>query len=136
MTNHEEQQRDNTLVIIAQIAALLLVFAVPVTALLLIFPDHTTIIALISVYAIFAIAALFAGIGWQEPTYTRQAKIYTVLIIALTVAAVATSRWQSYSDHGMKWTLDVLARTSFLVIPFFLGRFIKNQVHKVSKPHN
>ncbi len=136
MPVRDEESNENVIVIIAQVLALLIAYAVPVGLLLLIFPDHTRKIILIAVYALFAISALFAGVGWSDPNYSSEAKFYTRWIIVLTVIAMAASKWYSAppEQEVMDWAVGVLMRAAILVLPFFIGRFIGNQVTKASKP--
>lgn len=134
MRNDHNQQRESVLILTAQLAALLLVFAMPVIVLLLLFPQHRPVITLVSVYALFGISALFAGIGWNEPTYGRQARAYTKLTIALTVVSMSVSRWTAVAEHDAHWIAQTLIRAAILVLPFFVGRFIKNQINRAGMP--
>jgi len=136
MPLRDEEPNENLIVIIFQVLAMLIAFAVPVGLLLLIFPDHTRRIVLVSVYGIFAISALFAGIGWTDANYSPSAKFYTKGIIAFTVIAMAASKWYSAppEQEVSDWAVAVLIRAAILVLPFFIGRFISSQVTKASKP--
>ena len=136
MPFRDEEPKENAIVVIVQILALLIAFAVPVGLLLLIFPDHTRKIVLVAVYTVFAISALFAGVGWTDPNYSPTGKFYTKWIIALTVVAMAASKWYSAppEQEVSDWAVAVLIRAAILVLPFFVGRFISSQVTKASKP--
>lgn len=131
----ENEKSENAAILTIQILAFLLVFAVPVGLLLLLFPKHTEAIIMISVYTLFGISALFAGVGWNEPAFGPEAKSYTKWIIAFTVVAMAVSRWFSFPEQDeVEWALGILPRAAVLILPFFLGKFISNQIYHASKP--
>lgn len=136
MPFRDAEPEDNAIVVIVQILALLIAFAVPVGLLLLVFPDHSRRIVLVSVYGFFAISALFAGVGWTDPNYSLAGKFYTKWIIVFTVIAMAVSKWYSAppEQEVSDWAVAVLIRTAILVLPFFVGRFISSQVTNASQP--
>ncbi|MCL5104946.1 MAG: hypothetical protein M1133_12645 [Armatimonadetes bacterium] len=135
MPGETDERNESTIVLIVQLAAILLVFAVPVTVLALAIPQHAQTIILIAVYTLFGIAALFAGIGWREPSYGETARSYTKWVFVFTITAVAASRWLADPDQEIPdYVVGVVIRALILLLPFFLGRFIDREMQKHSKP--
>ena len=135
MAGQADERNESTIVLIVQLIAILLVFAVPVVILTLALPQYAQAIVLVAAYALFGIAALFAGIGWREPSYGPTARAYTKWVFVFTIAAVALSRWTADPEQEIPdFVLSVLVRALILVLPFFLGRFIDWQMEKFSKP--
>ena len=135
MPGETDERNESTIVLIVQLVAILLIFAVPVTVLALALPQYAQIIVLVSVYALFGIAALFAGVGWREPSYGPTARAYTKWVFIFTIAAVAVSRWTADPEQEIPgYVVGIVVRALILVLPFFLGRFIDHQMERYSKP--
>lgn len=134
MAAETDERNESTIVLIVQLVAILLIFAVPVAILVLVLPQYAQSIVLVAVYVLFGIAALFAGVGWREPSYGPAARAYTKWVFIFTIAAVALSRWTADPDQEISdFLTGVLIRALILVLPFFLGRFIDRQMEKYSK---
>lgn len=113
---------DGAAVLFIQVAAIVLVFAVPTAVLALVLPDYSSWIILGGTYLLFAVAALFAGIGWKDPNYSLRARIYTLLVLAGTILAVPTSRFFSDFDWEIGDFFHAVAmRSACLLSPFLIG---------------
>ena len=135
MPGETDERNESTIVLIVQLVAILLVFAVPVVILALAIPQYAQTIVLIAVYVLFGIAALFAGVGWNEPSYGPTARAYTKWVFVFTIVAVAVSRWTAIPDQEISdYVIGVVIRALILVMPFFLGRFIDRQMQRYSMP--
>ncbi len=131
MVDNRREQDESTWVLIAQLAALVFAFTVPVALLAILFPKHTSSIILVAVYVLFGLSAMFAGAGWNEPNYSHTAKFYTKLILVFTVVAMAASKWIYDPEIEFpEWAAEVVVRGLALVVPFFVGRLISKQMQK------
>jgi hypothetical protein len=135
MSRDVKNNDDGAAVLFIQVAAIVLVFAVPTAVLALVLPDYSSWIILGGTYLLFATAALFAGIGWQDPNYTTRARIYTLLVFAGTILAVPTSRFYSDFDWEIGDFLHAIAlRSAYLLSPFFVGLIFSRIMRKYTAP--
>ncbi|MCE5323299.1 hypothetical protein LLG46_08290 [bacterium] len=124
-------KNDDAVVLIVQVLAIILVFAVPTTVLALALPDHSSKIVLCGIYLLFATVALFAGAGWREPNYSVRAKIYTLLVLAATIFYVPTSRLITDFDWDfIDFINSVGIRSAYLLSPFLVGLILSYVMRK------
>ncbi|MEN6356520.1 MAG: hypothetical protein ABFD83_05475 [Armatimonadota bacterium] len=135
MSRDIKDRDDSAVVLMVQVLAIILVFAVPTIVLTLALPKYSSWIVLGGIYLLFATAALFAGVGWRDPNYTLRAKIYTLLVLAATIFYVPTSRL--ISDFDWEFTDFVNAvsiRSACLLSPFIIGLILSRVMRKYTTP--
>ncbi|MCE5200406.1 MAG: hypothetical protein ABFD54_01060 [Armatimonadota bacterium] len=122
MVSMNEQDNDSLAVLMLQLFVIILIFAVPTVILAMALPKYASWIILGGTYLLFALAALFAGIGWREPAYSLHARIYTLLVFAFTILAMPVY----HLVNGDYWDFDdfvqgVLVRGAVVLTPFVAG---------------
>lgn len=135
MSRNLRENDDGAAVLIVQVLAIVLVFAVPTAVLALALPDYSSWIILCGTYLLFATAALFAGIGWRDPNYTPRARAYTLVVLAGTILVVPISRL--ISDEF--WELSdffytIFIRCASLLSPFIIGLVLSRVMNKYTIP--
>ncbi|MHB9035687.1 MAG: hypothetical protein ACYC64_03410 [Armatimonadota bacterium] len=135
MSQNLRESDDSAAVLIVQVLAIVLVFAVPTAVLALALPDYSSWIIVCGTYLLFATAALFAGIGWRDPNYTPRARAYTLVVIAGTILVMPISRLISDEFWELSdFLYTIFIRSASLLSPFLIGLVLSGVMKKYTTP--